>query len=259
MMSSPTPTRTIALATLKGGAGKTTTAVNLAAGLALRGEKVLLVDLDPQANATAHLGVAVTDATVTLYELLLGMADDPEQGIAQTGLDKLHLIPSAPRLAGAEVELANTPGRERLLTELLAPLVERYRFVIVDAPSSLGILTLNGLLACSETMIPAQTHYFSVLAARQFVDVIRQMNETFGAQLSVTGLIPTMVDRRMKISAELIRDLEGEFGRNLVRPSIRLDARLADAPAKGRPIQLAAPKSNGAYDYTILADDIRVM
>ncbi|MBF0171462.1 MAG: ParA family protein, partial [Nitrospinae bacterium] len=247
------PTRTIALATLKGGAGKTTTAVNLATGLALRGETVLLVDLDPQANATAHLGIVPDDHTVTLYELLLGMEEDPARGVVATPVERLHLIPSAPRMAGAEVELAAAPGRERLLTETLAPLVERYRYIIVDTPSSMGILTLNGLLACGETMIPAQTHYFSVLAARQFVEVVRQVNRTFGADLKVTGLIPTMVDRRMKISAELIRDLEGEFGRNLVRPSIRLDARLADAPGKGRPIQLAAPKSNGAYDYTILA------
>jgi chromosome partitioning protein len=253
------PTRTIAIATRKGGAGKTTTAVNLAAALALRGETSLVIDLDPQANATTHLGVDPDKTPVTIYELLLGMDDDPEAAVVATSVKGLDLLPAAPRLAGAELELAPVPGRERRLTELMAPLVEKYRYIIVDCPSSFGILFLNGLLACAETMAPVQTHHFAVTAARQFADILKEITATFGSGPTLTGLIPTMVDRRMKLSQSLIRDMENDYGRNLVRPSIRLDARLAEAPAKGKPIHRFAPKSNGAYDYTLLADDIRVM
>ncbi|VAX22824.1 Chromosome (plasmid) partitioning protein ParA [hydrothermal vent metagenome] len=253
------PARTIAIVNRKGGSGKTTTAVNLSAGLALRDERVLLIDIDPQANASLHLGVDVDNVNLTIYELLLGMEPDIKKAMVETKVKNLHLIPSALRLAGAEEELVPVSGRESLLKNIVEQIACDYTYLIVDCPVSFGILSLNALLACDEALVPAQTHYLSVFAVRQVMDIIGQVNETFGHDMKIVGIIPTMMDRRSKLNAELVKDMEKEYGRNLLRPTVRLDAKLAEAPAKGRPIQLTAPKSNGAYDYTALADDLRMM
>lgn len=249
--------RKIAIANRKGGSGKTTTAVNLSSALALRGHRVLLVDIDPQANASLWMGVEA--AKTTIYELLLGMETDPRAAVIPTGVVGMDILPAAARLAGAEVELAPLPGRELRLKQTLAPILSGYDYVIVDCPVSFGILALNALVACGEVMAPAQTHHLSVAAIRQLDEIIRMINRKLNTGLRVTGLVPTMVDRRMKISEELVGEMEKEYGRNLVRPSIRMDAKLAEAPARRKSIHQYAPKSNGAFDYTALADDVRVM
>ncbi len=251
--------RTIAIVNRKGGSGKTTTAVNLSAGLALRDERVLLIDMDPQANASLHLGVDVDNVKLTIYELLLGMEQDVKKVIVKTKVENLSLLPSALRLAGAEEELVPVSGRESLLKNIVEQVACDYTYLIVDCPVSFGLLALNTLLACDEALVPAQTHYFSVVAIRQIIDIIREVNETFGHDMKIIGIIPTMMDRRSKLNRKLVEDMEAEYGRNLLRPMVRLDAKLAEAPAKGKPIQLTAPKSNGAFDYTALADDLRMM
>ncbi len=251
--------RKIAIANRKGGSGKTTTAVNLSSGLALRGHRVLLVDIDPQANASLWMGVDLDSVKTTIYELLLGMETDPRKAVISTGVEGMDILPAAVRLAGAEVELAPLPGRELRLKEILAPIAPGYDYVIVDCPVSFGVLALNALVACGEVLAPVQTHHLSVVAIRQLDEIIRRVNHRLNTGLRITGLVPTMVDRRMKISEELIGEMEKEYGRNLVRPSIRLDAKLAEAPAKRKPIHQYAPKSNGAFDYTALADDVRIM
>lgn len=253
------PTRRIAIANRKGGSGKTTTAVNLGAALALRGDKTLLIDIDPQANASLSLGVEIGEVEPTIYELLLGMETDIDKAIVHTKVDKLDIIPSAVRLAGAELELVNTQGREKLLVEILQKIDEQYDYLIVDCPVSFGVLALNALVACDEIMVPAQTHHLSVVAVEQLNDIVVMINKTLNPKLRITGLIPTLCDRRMKLTTSLIEKMENIYGKNLVRPRIRLDAKLAEAPSRGKPIQLYAPKSNGAYDYTVLADDIRMM
>jgi chromosome partitioning protein len=251
--------RKIAIANRKGGSGKTTTAVNLSSALALRGHRVLLVDIDPQANASLWMGVDADIVKPTVYELLLGMETDPRKAVIPTGVEGVDILPSAVRLAGAEVELANLPGRELRLKQVLEPVAPGYDYVIVDCPVSFGILALNAFVACGEVLAPVQTHHLSVVAIRQLDEIIRKVNRTLNKGLRITGLVPTMVDRRMKMSEELIEEMEKEYGRNLLRPSIRLDAKLAEAPAKRKPIHQHAPKSNGAFDYTALADDVRVM
>lgn len=253
------PTRRIAIANRKGGSGKTTTAVNLGAALAMRGDRILVLDIDPQANASICLGVDIGKAALTVYELLLGMETDVNKAIVHTKVDKLDLIPSAVRLAGAEVELADIPGRETRLREILQNINGQYDYLIVDCPVSFGLLALNALVACDEVMVPAQTHHLSVVAIEQLSDIIVMMNKKLNPKLRITGLIPTLCDRRMKLTKSMIEKMESIYGRNLVRPRIRLDAKLAEAPSRGKPIQLYAPKSNGAYDYIVLADDIRMM
>ncbi|VAX21556.1 Chromosome (plasmid) partitioning protein ParA [hydrothermal vent metagenome] len=253
------PTRRIAIANRKGGSGKTTTAVNLGEAFAMRGHRTLVIDIDPQANASICLGVDITPLPLTIYELLLGMETDINKAIVHTKINKLDLIPSAVRLAGAEVEMVQTKGRETCLREILQDISAQYEYLIVDCPTSFGLLALNALVACDEVMVPAQTHHLSVAAIEQLSDIIVMINQKLNPKLRVTGLIPTLCDRRMKLSKSMIEKMESIYGRNLVRPRIRLDAKLAEAPSKGKPIQLYAPKSNGAYDYIVLADDIRMM
>jgi len=251
--------RRLAIASRKGGSGRTTTAVNLAAALAMRDERTLLVDLDPQASASLSVGVQANGPAPTIYELLLGMEPDPNRAVRSTRVDRLDIIPAAVRLAGAELELAGLPGRENRLKELLADIATDYSYVLVDCPSSFGLLALNALVACDEVMAPVQTQHLSVMAIEQLSDIIQLVNRRLNANLRLTGLIPTMCDRRKKITPRLIEKMQDMYGRNLVRPRIRLDAKLAEAPARGKPIHLYAPASNGAYDYTVLADDIRLM
>ncbi|MBF0634392.1 MAG: ParA family protein [Nitrospinae bacterium] len=255
----PPRPRKIAIANRKGGSGKTTTAVNISSALALRGHRVLLVDMDPQANASLWMGVNLDSVKTTVYELLLGMEADTRKAVIATGVERMDILPAAVRLAGAEVELATLRGRELRLKQVLDPVAPAYDYVIVDCPVSFGILALNAFVACGEVLAPVQTHHLSVVAIRQLDEIVRKVNQSLNKGLTITGLAPTMVDRRMKISEELIEQMEKEYGRNLLRPSIRLDAKLAEAPAKHKPIHQYAPKSNGAFDYTALADDIRVM
>ncbi|MDH5510955.1 MAG: ParA family protein [Nitrospinota bacterium] len=251
--------RRIAIAGLKGGCGRTTIAVNLASALALRGRKTLLVDLDPQAAATLCLGVEPGPEAATVYELLIGQEDNLARAVVPTLVRDLHLLPSVRRLYGAELELADEPDRAWKLSGLLDRMDEGYSLVIVDCPSSFGLLTLNALCACPEALVPVHGSSLSLAAVEGLMEVVEAVNAELGVETRVAGLAPNMVDKRTGIHAAAMKKIEGKYGKSLVRSRIRLDARLPEASAAGKPIQLFAPKSNAAYDFEVLADDMSVL
>ncbi|MDH5679765.1 MAG: ParA family protein [Nitrospinota bacterium] len=251
--------RRIAVTGLKGGCGRTTVAVNLAAALALRGNKTLLVDLDPQASATLSLGARPGRQEATVYELALGLEKNLARAVVPTPARDLHLVPSALRLFGAELELAEEPDRAKKLSALLAKLEEGYSIVIVDCPANFGLLTLNALCACPEALAPIHGSYLSMAAVEGLMEVVEAVNGELGPTTSLMGLIPNMIDKRMGGQRALIKKIEEKYGKSLVRSRIRLDAKLPEAAAAGKPIQMFAPKSNAAYDFEILADDISVL
>jgi len=250
--------RRIAVTGIKGGCGRTTVAVNLSAALALRGHKTLLVDLDPKADATSSLGVEAGPDSATVYELLLGLEENLARAVVGTAAQGLHLIPSAMKLYGAELELAGEPERAKRLLRALEKVEKGYAFVIVDCPANFGLLTLNALLACGQALVPALGSSLPS-AVEGIFELIGAVNAELGECAKVVGLTPNMVDKRIAGAALAIKRLEEKYGKGLVRSRIRLDARLPEAAAAGKPIQLFAPKSNAAYDFEVLADDIMVM
>ena len=251
--------RRIVIAGLKGGCGRTTVAVNLSSALALRGKKILLVDMDPQAGASVSLGVVAGEGEPSVYDLLLGLEETFAKAVYPAAVEGLHVVPSTAALCGAELELSEEPERQWRLSRLLDLLDEGYDYVFVDTPSSFGLLTLNSLVACREVLAPVAPGPLHIMAVERLEEVVGQVNSELGTQVDIRGIIPNMVDKRTGPSGTAIKKLVARFGSGLVRSRIRLDAKLSDAPSSGAPIQLFSPKSNSAYDFEVLADDVMVL
>ena len=242
-------------ATIKGGVGKTTTIVNLGAYLAEAGKRVLLVDVDPQANATSSLGVDKNALRSSIYDAIIG--DTPlESVLTLTERLGLDLIPSAPALAGAEIELVSMFSREHRLQRALQPVRERYDYVLIDCPPSLGLLTINALTAADEVIIPIQCEYLPLEGLTQLLRTVDLVRRNLNPELGIKGLLMTMFDARTNLAQQVVDEVRGHFPDSTFRTIVPRSVRLSEAPSYGEPILDYAPSSPGAVAYQALAREI---
>lgn len=245
----------IAVANQKGGVGKTTTSVNLAAGLAVEEKKILLIDADPQGNATSGSGIPRSQSRKTLYHALV-LGENPKSIILPTELPLLWVLPADRNLAGAEVELVETERREYKLKSILETIKDDYDFIIIDCPPSLGLLTLNGLTAADSLLVPIQCEYFALEGVTELFDTLARLRRGLNPQLIIEGLLLTMYDERTNLSAAVAQDLRDFYGRQVFETVIPRNVRLAEAPSYGKPIILYDIRSRGAESYIQLAKEI---
>jgi chromosome partitioning protein len=243
----------IAIANQKGGVGKTTTAVNLSASLGAAEQRVLLVDADPQANASSGLGVRVGEEEETIYEVLIGEAD-PKRLIRHT--DLVDLIPSHPKLTGAEIELVSQIARERKLKSAISGIAREYDFVIIDCPPSLGLLTLNTLTASDSILIPIQCEYYALEGLSQLLGTIRMVQKHLNADLRIEGVLLTMFDKRLKLAGQVADEAISYFGDKVYDTIIPRNVRLSECPSFGKPVILYDIQSAGARSYLALAREL---
>jgi len=247
--------RILAVANQKGGVGKTTTSINLAAGLSLAGQRVLLVDLDPQGNATMGSGVDKRNAVRTVYHLLLGLSDLP--GIRlRSESGGYDLLPANRELAGAEVELVGLEQREARLKEALAAVEADYDYILIDCPPSLSLLTINGLVAAHAVLIPMQCEYYALEGLSDLVGTIKRVRAHLNPQLEIAGLVRTMYDPRNTLSQQVSEQLESHFGDKVYQTLVPRNVRLAEAPSYGAPAVVWDKTSKGAQAYIALAEEI---
>ena len=247
--------RVFAIANQKGGVGKTTTAINLAASLAANDLRVLVIDSDPQGNATTGLGVAKDPDRPSLYQVLL--EDVPARDAIQaTELEGLHLISADKNLVGADLELVGIPNREFRLRERIADIREEYRFVLIDCPPALDLLTLNALIAADSVLVPIQCEFFALEGVSELMDTIDRIRDSFQHPLQVEGILLTMYDDRTNLTRQVAADLREFFGDQVFRTIIPRSIRLAEAPSFGKPILGYDPRSRGAESYIKLAKEI---
>jgi chromosome partitioning protein len=247
--------RIIAIANQKGGVGKTTTAINLACFLAAAEKRTLLVDIDPQANATSGLGIPPVKRDRTVYEVLLHQAE-PRDVIQETELEYLRILPSDVKLVGAEIELVPLEKREQILRRVLRPLKEEYDYILVDCPPSLGLLTLNTLTAADSVLIPIQCEYYALEGITQLLGTVRLVQKHLNNDLEIEGVLLTMFDPRLNLSKQVRKDVQGYFGGKVFQTVIHRNVKLSEAPSFGKPIIFYDITSRGAQNYLALAQEI---
>jgi chromosome partitioning protein len=247
----------LALANQKGGVGKTTTAVNLGAALAALGKRVLLVDLDPQANATSHLGYHRGDIQYSVYNVLVEKMAIRDATLHTTRLD-LDLLPAVNELAGAEVEIVGMMAREQLLKKALDKVSNRYDFILLDPPPSLGLLTVNALTAAKGVMVPVQAEYLALEGLSQLMNTLHLVQEQLNPELEILGLLLTMYDARTNLAADVAAEVRKHFPNQVFDSYIPRNVRLSEAPSHGSTIFELDPRSSGAEAYAALANEVLV-
>jgi chromosome partitioning protein len=257
--SKPLTAKVIAVANQKGGVGKTTTAINIAAGLAASGQATLLVDGDPQGNATSGVGLkGQTAPGGTIYEALT--SDDPgrtsDQFLLPTAITNLTVVPATRDLAGAEIELISMSARDRRLRAFIEPLRSRFRFIVIDCPPSLGLLTLNALVAADTVLIPLHCEYFALEGLADLVSTLRRVRVALNPSLDIEGVVLTMNDERTNLGQQVAREVREFFKDKVYRTVIPRNVRLAEAPSHGKPVLTYDPRSRGAEAYFALVEEL---
>jgi chromosome partitioning protein len=245
----------IAIANQKGGVGKTTTAINLGASLAANDLKVLVVDSDPQGNATTGLGVSKSEGRRTLYQVLLG-EEDASNSVVHTEFEGLDIIPSDKNLVAANLELIELPNRESRLREKLGQIRDRYQYILIDCPPALDLLTVNAMVAADSILIPMQCEFFALEGVSQLLDTVDRVRSSFEPNLKIEGVLLTMYDDRTNLTRQVEQDLREFFEHSVFRTVIHRSVRLAEAPSFGKPILSYDVRSRGAESYIQLAKEI---
>jgi chromosome partitioning protein len=257
MSSHPSPSgNVVAIANQKGGVGKSTTAINLGAALAFQGERILIIDLDPQGNTSSGLGIDRSAIESSTYDVLVDGVPI-EDVLEPTSVRDLFVVPATIELAGAEIELVSMFSREQRLRQSLSAVVDDYDAILIDCPPSLGLLTINGLAAANEVLIPIQCEYYALEGVSQLTRNIGLVQQSLNPQLEVEGVVLTMFDGRTTLSAEVVAQVREHFGETTYRTVIPRTVRLSEAPSYGEPIEAYDPMSRGAIAYRALAQEFR--
>ena len=245
--------KVVAVANQKGGVGKTTTAVNLASGVAAQGKKVLLVDLDPQGNTTSAYGIAKRGVEISVYQLLTG-EKTAQEAIVHTQY-RVDLIPSNIQLSGAGIELVSFPRREARLREALTPVIGQYDFIFIDCPPSLDLLTLNGLCACDTVLVPIQCEYYALEGLSELMATLKTVRKKYNSYLDVEGVAFTMYSGRLNLTLQVVEQVKKFFGDKVYKTTVPRNVRLSEAPSYGQPINFYDPSSKGCEAYMDMAKE----
>lgn len=247
--------RTIVIANQKGGVGKTTTAINLSASLAELGQKVLVVDMDPQGNTTSGLGVEKNEKEYTVYELLLGECSI-EDCLTESVCENLTVVPSNINLSAAEIELIGTEDKEFILRDAVSSIKNNYDFILIDCPPSLNVLTINAMCTADTVLVPIQCEYYALEGLSQLMHTIELVRERLNPNLEIEGVVFTMYDARTNLSLEVVENVKSNLNQNIYKTIIPRNVRLAEAPSYGLPITKYDARSSGAESYRLLAEEV---